>query len=67
MVLVDNGGGLVAEVHSVPTVHVTAADGAAIKAYAETPGQHGSDLGLLHRHGARPNHGQLLVARSQRG
>lgn len=38
MVLVDNGGGLVAEVHSVPTVHVTAADGAAIKAYAETPG-----------------------------
>jgi hypothetical protein len=34
MVLVDNGAGLVSEVHSVPTVHVTAADGAAIKAYA---------------------------------
>jgi subtilisin family serine protease len=34
MVLVDNGGGLVAELHSVPTVHVSAADGAAIKAYA---------------------------------
>lgn len=34
MVLVDNGGGLVSEVHSVPTVHVTAADGAAIKSYA---------------------------------
>ena len=34
MVLADNGAGLVSEVHSVPTVHVTAADGAAIKAYA---------------------------------
>lgn len=38
MVMVDNGGGLVAEAHSVPTVHVTAADGAAIKAYAQTAG-----------------------------
>ncbi|CAN5863809.1 hypothetical protein BH11PSE12_BH11PSE12_06060 [soil metagenome] len=36
MVLVDNGGGLVAEVHSVPTVHVSAADGALIQAYAMT-------------------------------
>lgn len=34
MILVDNGAGLVSEVHSVPTVHVTAADGAAIKTYA---------------------------------
>ncbi|MBV8034558.1 S8 family serine peptidase [Roseateles sp.] len=34
MVMADNGSGLVAEPHSVPTVHVTAADGAAIKAYA---------------------------------
>jgi len=34
MVLVDNGSGLVAEPHSVPTVHVTASDGAAIKSYA---------------------------------
>jgi hypothetical protein len=34
MVLVDTGGGLVAEVHSVPTVHVSVADGAAIKLYA---------------------------------
>ncbi|WP_307735338.1 S8 family serine peptidase [Massilia soli] len=38
MILVDNGAGLVSEVHSVPTVHVTAADGAMIKAYAPTPG-----------------------------
>lgn len=34
MIQVDNGAGLVAEIHSVPTVHVNAADGAAIKAYA---------------------------------
>ena len=34
MVLVDNGAGLVGERHSVPTVHVTAADGAAIHTYA---------------------------------
>lgn len=34
MILVDNGAGLVADVHSVPTVHVSAADGTAIKAYA---------------------------------
>jgi subtilisin family serine protease len=36
MVEIDNGAGLVAEVHSVPTVHVNAADGAKIKAYAAT-------------------------------
>ena len=38
MVQIDTGLGLVAEVHSVPTVHVTAADGAAIKTYATTAG-----------------------------
>lgn len=36
MVEIDNGAGLVAEVHSVPTVHVNVADGAKIKAYAAT-------------------------------
>jgi len=35
MVMIDNGGGLVAEGHSVPTVHVNAEDGAAIAAYAK--------------------------------
>jgi hypothetical protein len=34
MVMADNGGGLVSEAHSVPSVHVSVADGAAIKAYA---------------------------------
>ena len=38
MVLVDTGGGLVVEPHSVPTVHVNVANGAAIKAYASTAG-----------------------------
>lgn len=38
MIQVDNGTGLVAEVHSVPTVHVNMTDGAAIKAYAVTQG-----------------------------
>ncbi|MRW93053.1 S8 family serine peptidase [Duganella sp. FT80W] len=38
MVMVDNGGGLVAEIHSVPTVHVSAADGALIKTYAASSG-----------------------------
>ena len=38
MVLADNGGGQVAETHSVPTVHVSAADGAEIKTYAATAG-----------------------------
>ena len=38
MVLMDNGAGLVAESHSVPSVHVTSADGAAIKTYAVLQG-----------------------------
>jgi Subtilase family/Fibronectin type-III domain/PA domain/Peptidase inhibitor I9 len=38
MILVDNGAGLVAEAHSVPTVHVNAADGTAIKTYVATSG-----------------------------
>jgi hypothetical protein len=38
MIMADNGAGLVAETHSVPTVHLTAADGAAVKAYAVAQG-----------------------------
>ncbi|PWF40446.1 S8 family peptidase [Massilia glaciei] len=34
MVLIDNGAGLVSEVHAVPTVHVAPADGEALRAYA---------------------------------
>ena len=38
MVQIDTGAGLVAEVHSVPTVHVNAGDGAAIRTYATGAG-----------------------------
>jgi subtilisin family serine protease len=38
MIMADNGSGLVAEVHSVPSVHVSVADGTAIKAYARAGG-----------------------------
>jgi hypothetical protein len=38
MVMADNGSGLVAEAHSVPTVHVSQADGVAVKAYAVSAG-----------------------------
>jgi hypothetical protein len=38
MILVDNGAGLVADSHSVPTVHITAADGTLIRAYVATAG-----------------------------
>lgn len=34
MIQVDNGSGLVADMHSVPSVHVTAADGQRIRSYA---------------------------------
>jgi subtilisin family serine protease len=42
MVLIDNGSGLVGEVHNVPTVHVTAANGALIKTYAASQGSSAS-------------------------
>jgi hypothetical protein len=38
MILADNNSGLVGEVHSVPTVHINQADGAAAKAYAVAQG-----------------------------
>lgn len=38
MIMVDNGAGLVTEAHSVPSVHISAADGAAVKAYALAQG-----------------------------
>ena len=34
MILVDNGTGLVAEIHAVPSIHVSAASGVAIRNYA---------------------------------
>lgn len=46
MILADNGAGLVAEVHSVPTIHVNAADGAAVKAYANGTADAVASLGI---------------------
>jgi len=46
MILADNGSGLVAEVHSVPSVHVTTFDGNAIKAYVQSSGAAAQAFGL---------------------
>lgn len=65
MVLVDNGSGLVADIHSVPTVHVSAADGAAIKAYAIS--QTGT-AGLTHFvTSASPSPAPVMAGFSSRG
>ncbi|USX26832.1 S8 family serine peptidase [Oxalobacteraceae bacterium OTU3CINTB1] len=42
MVMVDDGAGPVADVHSVPTVHVTVDDGHLIQQYAKTAGAAGA-------------------------
>ena len=39
MVLADNGAGLVSEVHSVPTVHISQGNGVLLKAYAASLAQ----------------------------
>lgn len=51
MVLVDNGAGPVADAHSVPTVHVSEADGAKIAAYAAGKGAAASISRFTLRHG----------------
>jgi subtilisin family serine protease len=48
MVLKDNGAGLVAETHSVPTVHLSATDGAAIQAYAVGGGSPTAAIGTFY-------------------
>jgi hypothetical protein len=65
MVLVDTGGGLIAELHSVPTVHVNAADGAQIKAYAATPGATASFTKFVSGASAVP--APIIAAFSSRG
>ncbi len=63
MVMKDNGAGLVADVHSVPTVHVTAADGAIIQAYAATAGSTAAISTFYNGVGAAP----LMASFSSRG
>ena len=63
MVLADNGSGLVAETHSVPTVHVSSADGAEIKTYAATAGSTAA-IGVFFR-GTQP--APVMAGFSSRG
>ncbi|SDH36800.1 MULTISPECIES: S8 family peptidase [unclassified Duganella] len=63
MVMVDNGSGLVVELHSVPTVHVSAADGAAIKAYALA----GGGTASLSRFFEKKGTGPIIAGFSSRG
>ncbi len=52
MILQDNGSGVLSEVHSVPTVHVTTATGDLIKAYAVAQGNAGTAaLGAFYNQG----------------
>lgn len=63
MVLKDNNSGLVADVHSVPTVHVTAANGAAIQAYAVTAGSNAAITAFYKGIGPAP----IMASFSSRG
>lgn len=63
MVLVDNGAGLVAEVHSVPTVHVSAADGALIQAHAAS----GTGTAALSKFGVTKVPAPIMAGFSSRG
>ena len=65
MIQVDNGAGLVAEVHSVPSVHVTAAKGAAIRAYAQ--GGNGSAEITKFRIGTSELNAPIMASFSSRG
>ena len=65
MVLVDNNAGLVTESHAVPTIHVTAGDGAAIKSATELGG--GALTGTLSafQYGQQP--APIVATSSSRG
>lgn len=65
MVLADNGAGLVSEAHSVPTVHVSAADGTAVKAYVVAQGAAASAaIGTFYN---APKPAPLMAGFSSRG
>ncbi|MDQ2820606.1 MAG: S8 family serine peptidase [Pseudomonadota bacterium] len=63
MILADNGAGLVSEVHSVPTVHVSQADGTAIKAYAQTADAQAA-IGVFYN---QPKPAPIMASFSSRG
>ncbi len=65
MILADNGSGLVAEGHSVPTVHVTQANGNAIKAYVVAQGAGATTaIGAYYN---QPKPAPLMASFSSRG
>ena len=66
MILADNGAGLVAEAHSVPTVHVSQADGNTIKAYASGAGASAQAALSAFFVGTTPN-APLMAGFSSRG
>ncbi|MFO1293181.1 MAG: S8 family peptidase [Rubrivivax sp.] len=66
MIMKDNGSGLVAEIHAVPTVHVSTADGTAIQTYAVAAGAAAtSDMGVFYA-GTTPN-APVMAGFSSRG
>jgi subtilisin family serine protease len=65
MVMVDNGAGLVADFHSVPSVHLTAADGAAVQAYAISAG--GSGTSAIGTYYNVPKPAPIMASFSSRG
>jgi len=65
MVLMDNGAGLVAETHSVPTVHVTSANGSTIKAYAVVQGA--AATAALSSFYSQPKPAPIMAGFSSRG
>jgi hypothetical protein len=65
MVLADNGTGLVAEAHSVPTVHVSQADGNAVKAYVVAQGAAArASIGTFYN---QPKPAPIMASFSSRG
>lgn len=65
MVLADNDAGLVSEVHSVPTVHVSTADGTAVKAYVVAQGA--AARGAIGTYYNQPKPAPIMASFSSRG
>jgi hypothetical protein len=65
MVLADNGTGTVSETHSVPTVHVSQADGNAVKAYVVAQGA--AARGAIGTFYNQPKPAPLMASFSSRG
>ncbi len=67
MIQVDNGAGLVADMHSVPSVHVTAADGQRIRSYAAASAANATAAISKFVVGASALNAPIMAAFSSRG